>query len=112
VGYGIADASEFEGRRKLLRATLGVSAFGINQFDSPPGFEGKEHDEVDTGQEEVYIPLAGAGFIRIGDETVELAPGRYVFVSPELRRQVVAGPEGLSYAVVGAPPGAHARRSS
>ena len=31
-------------------------------------------------------------------------PGRYVFVAAETTRQPVAGPEGLSWVVVGAPP--------
>lgn len=108
--YRIADVSEFEGRRKQIREALGVSAFGINQYDSPPDFEGFAHDELDSGQEEVYLALAGAGRILIDGEEVEFRPGRYVFVPPELTRQIVAGPEGLSYAVVGSRPGAYVSR--
>jgi uncharacterized cupin superfamily protein len=110
VAYAVADASDFEGRRKQIRQALGVTAFGINQYDSPPGFEGFTHDELDSGQEEVYVALAGAGTIRIEDEELDFAPGRYVFVPPELSRQVVAGPEGLSYVVVGSSPGAYVPR--
>jgi uncharacterized cupin superfamily protein len=110
VAYAVADASDFDGRRKQIRQALGVSAFGINQYDSPPGFEGFAHDELDSGQEEVYVALAGAGVIRIDDEEVDFEPGRYVFVPPDLTRQVVAGPEGLSYLVVGSTPGAYVPR--
>ena len=110
MAYGVADASEFEGRRKQIRQALGVTAFGINQYDSPPGFEGFTHDELDSGQEEVYVALAGEGVIRIEGEELEFGPGRYVFVPPELARQVVAGPEGLSYLVVGSTPGAYVPR--
>jgi uncharacterized cupin superfamily protein len=110
VAYAVADASEFEGRRKQIRQALGVTAFGINQYDSPPGFEGFTHDELDSGQEEVYVALAGEGVIRIEGEEFEFGPGRYVFVPPELTRQVVAGPEGLSYLVVGSTPGAYVPR--
>ena len=38
----------------------------------------------------------------IDGETVALQPGRYALVEPAAQRQVVAGPEGLSYLVVGA----------
>jgi uncharacterized cupin superfamily protein len=110
VGYVVADASNFEGRRKPLRQALGITAFGINQYDSPPGFESIRHDELDSGQEEVYVALAGEGTIRIEDEEIDFRPGHYVFVSPDLTRQVAAGPEGLSYVVVGSSPGAYVPR--
>jgi hypothetical protein len=35
---------------------------------------------------------------------IELKPGRYVFVAAASVRKPVAGPEGLSWVVVGAPP--------
>ena len=60
------------------------------------------HDERESGQEEVYIPLRGSGVLRVEGDEVPLEPGCYVLVEPEAMRQVVAGPEGLSYAVVGA----------
>jgi quercetin dioxygenase-like cupin family protein len=40
--------------------------------------------------------------LRVDGEEVPLEPGRYVLVEPGSTRQVVAGPEGLSYLVVGA----------
>jgi quercetin dioxygenase-like cupin family protein len=81
---------------------LGTRAVRLNQFDSQPGQAGKEHDERESGQEEVYLSLRGEGVLRVAGEEVELRPGRYVLVPPEATRQVVAGPEGLSYLVVGA----------
>ena len=48
--------------------------------------------------------------VRVEDDEVEFAPGRYVFVPPEPTRQVVAGAEGLSYLVVGSRPGAYLPR--
>jgi quercetin dioxygenase-like cupin family protein len=74
----------------------------LNRFDSQPGQEGFAHDERESGQEEVYIPLSGAGRLRIGGEDVPLVPGRFVLVTADETRQVVAGDEGLSYLVVGA----------
>ena len=46
--------------------------------------------------------LGGGGALRVDGDEVELRPGRYVLVSPESTRQVVAGDEGLSYLVIGA----------
>jgi quercetin dioxygenase-like cupin family protein len=100
--YAVIDASSFEGRRKLIAQELGARAIKLNRFDSQPGQEGKEHDEQGSGQEEIYVPVDGRGVIRIGSEEIPLEPGRFVLVTPDETRQVVAGPEGLSYVVVGA----------
>jgi quercetin dioxygenase-like cupin family protein len=100
----IFDASSIHERRKPVARELGARAVKLNQFDSQPGQAGSEHDERESGQEEVYIPLRGSGVLRVDGEEVPLEPGRYVLVEPEATRQVVAGPDGLSYAVVGAAP--------
>ena len=104
TAFRILDVASLEGRRKLVARELGARAVKLNQFDSQPGQAGHEHDERESGQEEVYIPLRGTGVLRVEGEEVPLEPGRYVLVEPEATRQVVAGPEGLSYAVVGAVP--------
>jgi len=102
MSHSIFETASIEGRRKLVAAGLDARAVRMNQFDSPPGFEGFEHDERESGQEEVYVALRGEGVLRVAADAIELVPGRYVLVSPEETRQVVAGPEGLSYLVVGA----------
>jgi quercetin dioxygenase-like cupin family protein len=101
MAYTLLDASEFDERRKPVAATLGARAIRMNQFDNEPDQAGKEHDERASGQEEIYVPLRGRGVLRVDDEEVPLEPGRYVLVPPESTRQVVAGPEGLGYLVVG-----------
>ena len=102
MSYTVLDTSQLDDRRKAIAREIGARAIRLNQFDSPPGFEGFEHDERESGQEEIYIPLRGAGYLRVDGEEVPLAPGRYILVSPETTRQVVAGPDGFAYAVVGA----------
>ncbi len=104
MSYRVVETGSFEGRRKTIARALEARAVKLNQFDSEPGQAGFEHDERESGQEEVYIPLRGAGVLRVEGEEVPLEPGRYVLVEPEATRQVIAGPEGLSYAVVGAVP--------
>jgi quercetin dioxygenase-like cupin family protein len=104
TAWRLVDVGDFEGRRKTIARGLGARAVKLNQFDSEPGQEGFEHDEQESGQEEVYFALRGTGVLRVDGDEVVLEPGRYVLVEPEARRQVVAGPDGLSYAVVGAVP--------
>jgi quercetin dioxygenase-like cupin family protein len=100
--YRIFDTSEIEGRRKPVAAELGARAIKVNQFDSQPGQAGREHDETESGQEEIYVPVRGTGVLRISGEEVAVEPGRFVLVPPEATRQVVAGDDGLSYVVIGA----------
>jgi quercetin dioxygenase-like cupin family protein len=94
----------FRGVFYKMRRALGTNAFGLNEVRFPPGFEGPEHDESDTGHEEVYIGLEGHGTFTIDGTVVELAEGDYLRVEPGVTRQLVAGPEGLRMLVVGAKP--------
>jgi mannose-6-phosphate isomerase-like protein (cupin superfamily) len=104
----VVDARDIEPRNgvfRQLRRALGVTAFGINQIDLPPGAEGYEHDETSSGQEEVYVFLAGRGVMHVDGEEIEVYPGRYVFVEPATTRKPVAGPEGLRWVCIGSVPG-------
>jgi quercetin dioxygenase-like cupin family protein len=106
--YAVVDGKDVEpsygGVFRQIRQRLGVNAFGINQVDLPPDTAGREHDHAESGQEEVYLVLAGSGTMRVDGDDVPLEPGRYVFVSAGTTRQPVAGPDGLSWVVIGAPP--------
>ena len=102
MSYSVIDVKDFEGRRTPVAQALGALAIRANQFDSQPGQLGHEHDELKSGQEELFVPLSGVGVLQIDGETVELEPGRYVLVQPSALRRVDAGPEGLSYLVIGA----------
>jgi quercetin dioxygenase-like cupin family protein len=102
VSYSVIDVRDFEGRRTPVAQALGALAIKANQFDSQPDQVGHEHDELKSGQEELYVPLRGTGALQIDGEKVDLEPGRYVLVGPAALRRVDAGPEGLSYLVIGA----------
>jgi len=102
MSYSVIDVKDFEGRRTPVAQALDALAIKANQFDSQADQVGHEHDELKSGQEELYVPLRGTGYLQIDGEKVELELGRYVLVGPSARRQVVAGPEGLSYLVIGA----------
>ena len=102
VGYRVVDTRALEGRRKLVASELGARAIRLNRFDNEPDQPGREHDERRSRQEEIYLAVAGAGRIVVDGDVVALEPGVFVLVEPASTRQVVAGPEGLSYVIVGA----------
>jgi uncharacterized cupin superfamily protein len=105
--------SALAGTYTRVRAELGVRAFGLQLFDLPPGFDEPwtahahagmppEKAFMNTGQEEVYVPLSGHGTLIADDERWELAPGMAVRVGPAQVRRVVAGDAGLRYLAIGA----------
>jgi hypothetical protein len=102
VSHRIVDGAHLEGRRKLIAREFGARAVKLNQFDSEANQAGFKHDEVESCQEEIYFRLRGDGVLLVDREEVQLEAGRYVLAPPESTRQVVAGPDGLSYTVVGA----------
>jgi uncharacterized cupin superfamily protein len=87
-----------------MRRALGTTAFGINEVRLPAGLDGIEHDEVETGHEEVYIVLEGSGTMTVDGEAVAIGDGDYLRVDAESTRLVTAGPGGLTYVVVAAKP--------
>ena len=101
--YDVVHFSELDGVVKKVRKALGVTAFGVNYFDLPPGAEGLEHNETQTNQEEVYVYVKGSGRLRVGGAEVEVGEGMAVRVDPEVTRQPVAGDEGLAWVAIGAP---------
>ncbi len=100
--FTVLDVASLEGRRKPIARAIGAAAVRLNRYDSGPGQAGFAHDERESGQEELYIPIEGNGVLRVGADAVPLAPGRFVLVTPDETRQVIAGDGGLSYIVVGA----------
>ena len=104
VNHDDPSIESFRGAFFKIRRALGTTAFGINEIRMAAGFEGPEHDELETGHEEVYIVLEGGGTVTVDGDSVDVAPGDYLRVDPETRRQVVAGDDGLTFVVVGARP--------
>ncbi len=93
------------GTFRFVRHRLGATAFGFTQIDFPPDKVGSEHDESESGQEEVYLCLAGEGTLDIEGDVVEMKPGRYILVPPSSKRRPAAGSEGMSFLVIGGVPG-------
>lgn len=100
----------YDGIARRARATLGVTAWGMQLISLPPGWGGypnHRHDASveDANQEEVYIPLEGAGILEAGDRTIRLFPGMMVRVGPEQLRRIVPGDGGLRFIALGGVPG-------
>jgi hypothetical protein len=100
----------YDGLARRARATLGVTAFGMQVMSLPPEWDGypeHRHDATmdDADQEEVYIPLAGSAVLVAGDERFELRPGMMARVGPEQRRRILPGPEGVRFIALGGVPG-------
>jgi hypothetical protein len=102
MSYRVLDAQTIEGRRKLIARELGARVIRLNRFDNEGGESSKAHDERESGQEEIYMPVAGSGHIVVEGAEIAFEPGIFVLVEPAATPQVVAGPSGLSYVVVGA----------
>ncbi|HEY8774675.1 MAG TPA: cupin domain-containing protein [Gaiellaceae bacterium] len=115
MGYSIVNLDKIEpagpgGAVRFVRRELGVEAFGINWFELPPNAEGREHDETDSGHEEVNVVVRGSGVYRIDGEEVPVRAGTFLRFDPETTRCPVAGPDGMTLLAVGAPRGTYEAR--
>jgi uncharacterized cupin superfamily protein len=102
-GYAVANVdalAEGPGFRKVRRA-LGVTAFGVNAIELPPGYEtGRHYHEQ---QEELYFVHRGRIQIRLNDESSHLlGPGGLARVDAATVRQITNVGEGPAvYLVTG-----------
>jgi uncharacterized cupin superfamily protein len=115
VGYSTVHIDDIEpagpgGAVRFLRRELGAQAFGINWFELPPNAAGREHDEAQSGQEEVNVVIRGSGTYLVDGGEVPVREGSAMRFDPETTRMVTAGPEGLTMIAVGARPGSYEAR--
>ena len=113
--YSIVNVDDIEpagpgGAVRFVRRELGVLAFGVNWFDIAPNGQGPEHDEVDTGQEEVSVVIAGSGRWRVDGDEVPARHGSVIRFDRDATRQAFAGPGGMTFVSIGARRGSYEPR--
>ena len=107
AGAAIDDLPQiWDGFAKLVRDGLDITAFGVQIMDLPPDYTTGPHDEADTGQQELYVALSGAGAAVAGDLRLPLDPEHLVRVDAGTARVLASGPDGLRVLCVGGVPGA------
>jgi uncharacterized cupin superfamily protein len=94
------------GHWAALNAALGVDAFGVNVVEARPGDElDLAHDEIDTGQQEIFVVVAGRARFTVAGEAIDAGPGTVVGVGdPALVRGYQALEPGTRVLCIGARP--------
>jgi uncharacterized cupin superfamily protein len=97
----------WDGFARLVRAGLGLSAFGANIMNLPADYATKSHDESSSGQEELYVALAGSGAVVLDEsgERLPLDAEHLAAVGPGTARTLASGPDGLRVLIIGSTPG-------
>ena len=88
-----------------LQHHFGLRAFGVNAFGGDAGTTlVAQHDERESGQEELYVVVRGAARFTLAGETHE-APAVSVVAIPDpaARRAAVATKDGTIVLAIGAP---------
>jgi quercetin dioxygenase-like cupin family protein len=115
MGYSLTHVDDLEpsgpgGAVRFVRRVLGVEAFGINWFELGPNAVGREHDESESGQEEVAVVVRGSGAWRVDGDEVAVRAGSFIRFDPGTTRVPVAGPDGMTFMAVGARRGSYEAR--
>jgi uncharacterized cupin superfamily protein len=73
----------------LARKALGTRAFGYNLVEIAPGGQIPEHDEVQSGQVELYVILEGEATMRLDDEDHPAPAGTFASLEPAATRTIL-----------------------
>jgi quercetin dioxygenase-like cupin family protein len=105
-GVTVRRQDEFErtGNWMLARRSLGITSFGMNLVEIPPGERIPEHDEAGRDHEEVFIVLEGAPTLLVDDREIPAPAGTYARLDPPVRRTMFnATEEPATVLIVSAP---------
>ena len=91
---------------KSIRHHFGITAFGLNAVTKDAGAVLiPEHDESESGQEEVYFVHAGGVRATLDGEELEAGPGTVIRVGPRVRRAIAATASPTTLLCMGGTPG-------
>jgi hypothetical protein len=85
-----------------VRYLLGYRAAGVNGWRAIAGAQLIPPHEEDSGNEELYVVVAGRATFTVGEEERDAPAGTLVFVPPGMHRTAVAEEDGTILFVVGA----------
>ncbi|MFC6716213.1 cupin domain-containing protein [Natrialbaceae archaeon GCM10025810] len=91
----------------FLKDELETDHLGFTVLELEPGGKGMEHDEAESGQEEIYYVVEGEFEVELrrddGDETVTVEAEDAIRLDPDERRQIFnRGDERATMVLVGA----------
>ena len=112
-GWSVADVKEippvlpdWPATWKSIRHHFGITAFGINAVSKDAGnVLIPEHDETESGQQEVFFIHEGEALATLGGEHVHIPAGSIVAVEPGTTRKFEAAASPTTLIVVGSPVG-------
>ena len=91
---------------KSVRKHFGIAAFGINAVTKDAGnVLIPEHDETESGQQEVYFVHRGEVLATLDGEEISLSAGAVVSCEPAARRKFESTASPSTLLVIGGTPG-------
>jgi hypothetical protein len=92
---------------KSVRHHFGITAFGVNAVTKDEGnLLVPEHDELASGQQELYFVHAGEVKATLDGEEVHVAAGSAVHCEPGAKRKFESAASPTTLIVIGGAPGA------
>jgi mannose-6-phosphate isomerase-like protein (cupin superfamily) len=91
---------------KSIRHHFGITAFGINAVTKDADqVLIPEHNERESGQQEIYFVHAGEVVATLGDERVTVPAGGLIAVEPDVTRKIESTASPTTLLCVGGTPG-------
>ncbi|ESS06188.1 MAG: cupin domain protein [uncultured archaeon A07HB70] len=87
----------------FLREALDCENLGVTVVDVDPNWTGMDHDHAADDHEEVYVLVGGGAVLTVEGDHYPMKEGTAVRVEPGATRQLVAGDDGATLVVAGAP---------
>src|SRR5919201_2407443 len=89
---------------KSVRHHFGITAFGINAVTKDEGnVLIPEHDEAESGQQELYFVHRGEVRATLDDEGVQVPAGAAIAIEPGTKRKIEATASPTTILCIGAP---------
>ena len=105
---GVPDPDPGDPDWKPLRHHFGIESFGVNCFlqSEAGGKVVDDHEETETGHEELYVVLSGRAEFEVAGEPYDCPVGTCVAIrDPRLKCGAIAVEPGTAVLAIGATPG-------